>query len=404
MKKLYTIIALMFVITISKAQWTAVNTGLTDLNTRTIAISGTYIFSGTEGGGVFLSTNNGSNWSAVNSGLTNLNITTIATSGSNIFVGTYGGGVFLSTNNGGLWTAVNIGLTSLNILTITISGTNIFAGTNAGIYLSTNNGNSWTPMNSGLPSAPLPSISEFATSGTNIFAGDGSMSGTCGVYLSTDNGSSWSAVNTGIFYVCVQALAINGTSIFTGNMGSVYSSTNNGTTWSATNSGLPGGSYVTSFAISGINIFAATSDGSVYLTTNNGNSWFDVSTGLPGSQYVASLAVTGTDIFAGIGGMGGEGVFIRSLSDIFTGIEETKDEYSFTIAPNPFTSQTTITFDKEQKNTIIKITDGLGKVIKTITFVGKKCVIEKGEMQKGIFFIEIINETKKTSKRKIVID
>ncbi len=35
----------------------------------------------------------------------------------------------------------------------------------------------------------------------------------------------------------------------------------------------------------------------------------------------------------------------------------------FTISPNPFTSQTTISFSKPQKNTAIKITDVVGEVI-----------------------------------------
>ena len=39
----------------------------------------------------------------------------LAVSGTNLFAGTYGGGVFLSTNNGTNWTAVNNGLTNSNV-------------------------------------------------------------------------------------------------------------------------------------------------------------------------------------------------------------------------------------------------------------------------------------------------
>ena len=40
-------------------------------------------------------------------------------------------------------------------------------------------------------------------------------------------------------------------------------------------------------------------------------------------------------------------------------------------------------------HTTIKITDILGKEIKTINVTGKQCVIEKGEMSNGIYFVRI---------------
>ena len=48
---------------------------------------------------------------------------------------------------------------------------------------------------------------------------------------------------------------------------------------------------------------------------------------------------------------------------------------------------------EEQKNTTIKTTDVLGKEIKTINFFGKQCIIEKGEMSNGIYFVQITNGT-----------
>lgn len=93
-------------------------------------VSGNNIFAGTDGGGVFLSTDNGSNWSAVNDGLTSQDVWSLAVSGTNIFAGTHNGGVFLSTDNGSNWSAVNNGLTSQDIWSFAVSGNNIFAGTN----------------------------------------------------------------------------------------------------------------------------------------------------------------------------------------------------------------------------------------------------------------------------------
>jgi hypothetical protein len=52
-----------------------------------------------------------------------------AVSGTNLFAGTYGGGVFLSTNNGASWTAVNSGLTTPYVSALAVLGKNLFAGT-----------------------------------------------------------------------------------------------------------------------------------------------------------------------------------------------------------------------------------------------------------------------------------
>ena len=73
------------------------NNGLAAILVRSLAVSGTNLFAGTQAGGVFLSTDNGSSWTAVNSGLTNRSVLSLAVSGSNLFAGTDGGGVFINT-------------------------------------------------------------------------------------------------------------------------------------------------------------------------------------------------------------------------------------------------------------------------------------------------------------------
>ena len=73
------------------------------------------------------------------------------------------------------------------------------------------------------------------------------------------------------------------------------------------------------------------------------------------------------------------------------------------IAPNPFNSQTTITFTQEQKNITIKIIDLLGKEIKTTNFTGKQLLIEKEEMNEGIYFVQIIEINKNMVNKKIII-
>jgi photosystem II stability/assembly factor-like uncharacterized protein/pimeloyl-ACP methyl ester carboxylesterase len=81
---------------------------------------------------------------------------------------------------------------------------------------------------------------------------------------------------------------------------SVFTSTNPlSAQWVQTNG--PYGGNITSFAISGDNIFAGTGGGGIYLSSNNGSSWSPVNTGLS-DWDVRTIAASGNNIFAGTGG------------------------------------------------------------------------------------------------------
>ena len=72
----------------ANAQWTQANGPYSGGKTGFFAVSGTNLFAGTDGGGVFLSTNNGTSWSPMNTGLTQLYVWALAFSGTNLFAGT----------------------------------------------------------------------------------------------------------------------------------------------------------------------------------------------------------------------------------------------------------------------------------------------------------------------------
>ena len=174
MKKLILLTIVTLSVNIVSAQWVQTN-GPNGGYIYSIVISGTNIFAGTYGGGVFLSSDNGANWTAVNNGLTNSYVRSLAISGTNIFAGTAGGGVFFSSDNGAHWTAVNNGLSANTfVYSLAISGTNIFAGTDYhGVFFSSNNGANWTAVNNGLIDTITyhAHVFSLAISGTNIFAG-----------------------------------------------------------------------------------------------------------------------------------------------------------------------------------------------------------------------------------------
>lgn len=86
-----------------------------------------------------------------------------------------------------------------------------------------------------------------------------------------------------------------------------------------------------------------------------------------------------------------------------TGITANEFSSSISIFPNPFTSETTILFTREMKNTTVKIVDILGKEIKAINFTGKQLILEKGTIKKGIYFVQISDENQNVLNRKIII-
>ncbi len=102
------------------------------------------------------------------------------------------------------------------------------------------------------------------------------------------------------------------------------------------------------------------------------------------------------------GAMGDYGTIFKYA--LTTGITENNQETNFIISPNPFSSQTTITFNEEQKNISIKIMDVLGRQIKSIDFKGRTLILEKGEMKPGIYFLQISDEIKHVVNRKIVVE
>jgi hypothetical protein len=175
---------------------------------------GSILFTGTEYGGVFRSTDGAGSWDTVNTGLSNLNVRALELSGATLFAGTSGGGVFLSADSGATWAAANSGLTNTDVRALVVLGTDLFAGTfGGGVFRSTDNGGSWAEASPGLTSGYVFSL---VSRGTNLFAGTSYG----GVFLSTDSGDSWAPVNTGLGNTEVQAIEVLGTDLVAGTQGS----------------------------------------------------------------------------------------------------------------------------------------------------------------------------------------
>jgi len=95
----------------------------------------------------------------------------------------------------------------------------------------------------------------------------------------------------------VSSFAISGSNIFAGTNSGIFLSTDNGASWTSASSGE--GYGVHSLTVSGSDIYAATYFGGVFLSTNNGMNWTGISAGRLPDSNVTTVAVNGSYIFAG---------------------------------------------------------------------------------------------------------
>ena len=95
---------------------------------------------------------------------------------------------------------------------------------------------------------------------------------------------------------------------------------------------------------------------------------------------------------------------LRNIGCFTTDVANDNTERPFmNIYPNPFTSQTTISFSEEQQNVSINVVDVVGKKIKALTFTGNELILEREEMKPGIYFVHIIDRQNKETIQKMMI-
>jgi len=289
--------------------WAYSCNGIPDGPAMALAVSGTTLIAGGFRTGVFISNDDGGTWSGSNLGLTDPTVTALLVSGQSVFAGTQNG-VSRSTNGGVSWTAANAGIAGTNVDALASTPGRVFAavgtGTGGGVWRSTDNGATWTQVNNGLGS-PVQAYCLIAK-GSKLFVGT-----SIGAFVSTDNGDTWNTASTGLGGApSVSALAADsGGAIFAGVGKDVFKSTNDGAGWSNIGAGISGyGTYT--FAIAGVNVFAAFMGGGIYCLTGGGPTWHQENSAL-GDLYVYALAIRGTTLFAGTAAFG---VWRRSLYDM----------------------------------------------------------------------------------------
>lgn len=352
--------------------------------------------------GVFHSDDYGGGWIPENTSLGNRSVYSLASIGGTIFAGTNGSGIFISSDHGLDWSPA--ALNSGKVYALTVQDGSVFAGTeDAGIFRTTDDGITWYQVNNGLTNEHVWSL---AADDQNIFTGTNGG----GVFLSTDHGASWTQTISGLGSKYVWSLLDNAdghTSILAGTSKGLYILGNGRTDWSS--AGLDS-TNIFSLALIGGKLLAGTYGDGIFLSTNNGQRWTEVDSGLS-NKYVWSMAVLDSFLFAGTGGAG---VWRRSLSQLVTEIEINNPEIPSRFAlqqnyPNPFNPTTTITYSLSERAFVqIKVYNILGQEVRKLVDseepAGQYSVIFSGNgLANGVYLYRLVTANVVLSRKAVLL-
>lgn len=439
MKK-FTLILFLIPFTFLKAQnWMPVGSGLTGGGLRCMTEYNGELYVGgdfTGAGGLVaphIAKWNGSSWSTVGTGLDNYVTGMAVYNGELYVVGHFhsAGGISLGSGNFSIakWNGVNwdtlphlIGITNYPAVTVfnnelIVSGDGLCNATYKW------DGFSWSLLGLGTGSieARGPGVSgTFCVYNNELYASGyfyDTTSSTGANYLGVGkwNGNKWVDITGAVIYppqimsMCVYNGELFASGEFLSSIGGITCNMLakwNGSNWSSVSvNGSFSLDYLTTVYSTGGYLYLQSGYSGIHrdVLIFDGSNWSFASTSLQGANMLhgAGLFEYNSDIYAGASTSTSNWIArIHSL----TGVDEIGSNRFFSISPNPFSSEAAITFTEEQKDTSIKIFDIVGKEIKTVSFSGKECIIEKGDMQSGIYFVQVTDTKRNVFTKKLLVE
>ena len=286
------------------------------------------LFAGTNGGGIFRSTDGGETWVSASEGLRVYEnnmlpvIFALAQKGNTLYAGT-NGNLFYSIDSGDSWQQLAHFQDEIGISGVAFIGDTIYIGrhTEKSVFFSNDNGKSWTPVGSGLAVREGPSLiaSEtilFAKTQRQLFrlkAGEKSWTKLIikdpskrdavsditkfvvsdevvyaaadgGLFRSTDTGNLWRSIKPEAMQHFYGELAVVGNTVFYIGSGfadgRVFRSTDAGNSWTmSTTTSLTNQTILSIVALSEKTLYVGTTDG-VFRSTDGGESWTQTNTGI----------------------------------------------------------------------------------------------------------------------------
>jgi photosystem II stability/assembly factor-like uncharacterized protein len=270
---------------------------------RSISNNGTIWLLATDKG-AFTTLASNVNWTAINTGLTTLDVRTIVPFQNTVVAGTSVEGIFKANATTFSWIATNFGFNDVVTYSMSCSGIALVAtATEKGVFVSKDLANSYKRCNKGLTDSL--NVTDITFWGNKLFA----ATKNAGVFISADSGNSWSMFNGSLMAVNINRLIPSPGYIYLfTESGDVYQS--QGSNWINIQQGLPVGVKPTSLAFYGNTLALGTMENGVYIRNIAAGQWQSFNQGLS-NQHVTSITSQRSKLFAGTEG---SGVFVTDTT------------------------------------------------------------------------------------------
>ncbi len=292
------------------------------------------LFAGTEGAGIFRSTDNGNNWTPVNTGLydepgeQSLEVTAIAEKGNKIYVGTPEA-LYISTDIGNTWQYVSTIRVPGKINDIVTLDDHIYVSTLLKGVWQSKDGNSWAQIFVPNTFALNPMSVKLSSVGTTLLVAATEK----GLFRRIVNEDSWTLINPTVIEHSDEVESENNSQDKPGlNPSSKQHSSSDlrvesfasikhllymygrmGKEWGIFRSNDRGASWtlitpeevkeesdaVQTIAVQGERLYAGTRDGLIYLSDDMGDSWISINDGVMHGEVSTVLPINDNTVFMG---------------------------------------------------------------------------------------------------------
>lgn len=383
------ICALLFTTQQLNAQWTTLNSGITDAITSISVPSADSVYAVSTdffNGGKIIASHNGSTFTTQYSSPTYL-LTVHFNSGS---LGWAGGGIIpngiiLKTTNGGqTWTTQTTSvyqIYSIDFINDTLGwaiGNDASQG-NFYIYHTTDGGNNWSQQHTGFDY--LRAV-QFTSDSIGYVVGDNGR-----ILKTTDAGQNWSLLTTGVVFHFNDLSFINDSTGWANGAyvnGGCYSTSDAGNSWNALT--LPSNTSMTSVHfLNASQGWQAGDNGKIYHTVNGGNSWTTQISGTT-TQLSCLRMYNQQTGYAG----GAAGTILKyenasaAVNEITTG--------NLSVYPNPSHDYITINSLYKGKPIHYSITDQTGRTISGGTIDNPLSRIDISSLSEGVYWLRTDGE------------
>lgn len=284
--------------------WQKASTGLGNMSIKSlVAVDSITVLAGTDGGGLYKTTDKGATWTAINSAsLNNAAVTALTRGGGRFFATTANGGVFASDDDGDTWMSFNDANTQnvmgTNALSYNDTTDVLMVLNSMGLYMAPNASSTMSPTfsaaNTGLPLGTA--VRAIANNGSNWY-----LATSMGVYTSPGSSINWAGANAGLSSQDVTAITALPANVITAvRKTGIFKSPTSAISWTLTNTGF-NNPITHSMVTAGDSLVIAVTSEGVYVSKKLGSpatTFVRSNTGLLDSNRVMDVILAGTMLYA----------------------------------------------------------------------------------------------------------